>query len=205
MTNIYLIRHSKTLDNINNEYKNQELPLSDLGKKRAYNLSNNLPKIDYLYSSEYERAISTAKYISDKNNIDINITSKLNERKLGDVNSVPKSFWLTQLYEIDAKASFGESRREVMNRMLDVISYVLVNHKDKNVALVSHGAAITFFLMNYCELEYASLENKSRHLVYNNKTIINGTFDFPMVFKLEYNDKTIKNIKLVMNGELYEE
>ena len=41
-----------------------------------------LKNIDVLYSSNYIRAISTAKYIAEKNSIEINIDERLGERKL---------------------------------------------------------------------------------------------------------------------------
>ena len=54
------------------------------GEQLAGILSENveLSKIDVLFSSNYVRAISTAKYIASKNNIEINIDDRLGERKL---------------------------------------------------------------------------------------------------------------------------
>lgn len=90
-TVIYLIRHSKQLK-INSTYlsceneqiKNEKIILSIEGEKKAQELSEKeeLKNIDILYSSNYVRAIATAKYIADKNNISINIDERLGERKL---------------------------------------------------------------------------------------------------------------------------
>ena len=197
MTTIYLIRHSEPLKSA--IYINEEIPLSLNGEELAKELSKNdeLKNIDLIYSSEYVRAISTANYISLENNLVLNITNKLNERRLGDINSVSKSFWLTQLYDEDAKAIGGESRKEVCYRMLELVNSILDNYKDKRIVLVSHGAAITFLLMNWCRLESASLETKSRHLTFNDKDVINGVMKYPMIFKLEFDGNDLVDISTI--------
>ena len=90
-TNIYLIRHSEQLKikgNIlsadSDQVQNEKIVLSVNGEEKARLLSENkeLAKIDMLFSSNYARAISTAKYIASKTNIEINIDERLGERKL---------------------------------------------------------------------------------------------------------------------------
>lgn len=199
MTTIYLIRHSIPSKD-KEKYSNEELPLSLLGEEKARLLSNidELKDIDVLYSSSYKRALDTAKYISNKNNIDINITDRLNERKLGDSKKYPKSFWLTQLEDEDAKAPDGESRKEVSKRLLSLIDEILVKYKNKRIVLVTHASAITFLLMNFCTLVSANLETKSRHLIYKDKDVINDTIRCPEVFKLLFDeDNNLIDIKLI--------
>lgn len=199
MTTIYLIRHSIPSKD-KEKYSNEELPLSLLGEEKARLLSNidELKDIDVLYSSSYKRALDTAKYISNKNNIDINITDRLNERKLGDSKKYPKSFWLTQLEDEDAKAPDGESRKEVSKRLLSLIDEILVKYKNKRIVLVTHAIAITFLLMNFCTLVSANLETKSRHLIYKDKDVINDTIRCPEVFKLLFDeDNNLIDIKLI--------
>ena len=189
MTTIYLIRHSESLKS-NNKDINEEIPLSDRGEELAKNLSDlsEFKNIDLIYSSEYKRAISTAKYIAFNNDLPINITSKLNERKLGDINSVSKTFWLTQLEDENAKTNGGESRKEVCERMLLLIEELLKDNKNKKIVLVTHATAITFLLMYWCKLVSADLETKARHLTFNNKDVINDSFRSPEVFKLEFDE-----------------
>ena len=90
-TYIYLIRHSEQLKLKNQIYvsedsqiNNEKIILSIEGEKKAERISEltELKNIDYLYSSNYVRAISTAKYIAYQNNIDIIIDENLGERKL---------------------------------------------------------------------------------------------------------------------------
>lgn len=90
LTCIYLIRHSEQLKTKNiqsikeSQKANEEIGLSKEGEKKAKEISElpDLNDIDILWSSNYLRAISTAKYIADKNNIEINIDKDLGERKL---------------------------------------------------------------------------------------------------------------------------
>lgn len=89
ITCIYLIRHSEQLRIPNDiqedsQIKNEKVILSINGEKKAEKMSklNELKDIDVLWSSNYVRAISTAKYIAEKNDIEINIDKDLGERKL---------------------------------------------------------------------------------------------------------------------------
>ncbi len=199
MKTIYLIRHSNQYKNIycqndslDEHTQNILIPLSCQGEKNAKKIadkyfSNN---INYLCSSEYSRAINTAKYISNNNNIPINIFSEFNERNLGEPENITEQFWLQQLKNEKIKTKNGESQQEVRNRMLKGIKIVLNSIIDNESAvIISHATAITFLLMNWCELIDASLEDKTRHLKYKNKTIINDSFKTPEIFKLIFTSK----------------
>ena len=98
-TIIYLIRHSEQM-RITGTYaasedaqlKNEKIILSIEGERKAKELSEKeeLNNIDVLYSSNYVRAIATAKYIADKNNISINVDERLGERKLRRFSSTKR-------------------------------------------------------------------------------------------------------------------
>lgn len=90
-TTIYLIRHSKQLKdygtiltNESHQEQNEKIILSVEGEAEAKNLSENkeLEEISEIWSSSYVRAISTAKYIAERNSLKINIDISLNERRL---------------------------------------------------------------------------------------------------------------------------
>ena len=88
-TIIYLIRHSEQLrleaqavckeTSKISQKKNEQNPLSNNGEILAQELSDvaELKNIDVRYSSNYVRAISTAKYIAEKNDIKTNIDERL--------------------------------------------------------------------------------------------------------------------------------
>ena len=167
-TIVYLIKHAEELDekgikNINesSQLMNEKFILSVKGEEQAKELSENpeLQNIDILWSSSYSRAKGTAKYIAYKNNLDINIDSRLNERKLGSIEDLAKwmedkKYGVVQSYLLDRKykGRDGESCEEATKRISEFLNFILEEYKGKRMALVSHGALISFLLTNWCNL-----------------------------------------------------
>ena len=205
-TLIYLIRHAQPitieLKNVNNnddcQIQNEKQVLSLKGEKQALELSKKdiFKNIDSVYSSKYVRAIETAKYIASENNIPILIDERLGERKVG-VKEKSKEFWLEQMYNENIKAIGGENQKEVRKRMIESIEDILKNEKGKKVAVVTHATAMTFLLMNWCKLENAILDGKKRKLSFNNKIVIDDSFNTPEVFELVFDDDVIYSIKRI--------
>ncbi len=205
-TLIYLIRHAQPitieLKNVNNnddcQIQNEKQVLSLKGEKQALELSKKdiFKNIDSVYSSKYVRAIETAKYIASENNIPILIDERLGERKVG-VEEKSKEFWLEQMYNENIKAIGGENQKEVRKRMIESIEDILKNEKGKKVAVVTHATAMTFLLMNWCKLENAILDGKKRKLSFNNKIVIDDSFNTPEVFELVFDDDVIYSIKRI--------
>ncbi len=206
MTTIYLIRHSKPLE-VNNDYTNDNLQLQN-EKKILSQEGENIAKekfnsalfsnIDCIYSSNYVRAISTAKYIAEKNNLKINIVDNLGERKFGisSWNELPKDFERKQFLDENYKIGNGESQKEVRDRIYFEIIKILNKNKDKTIAIVSHATAISYLFKLL-----GNIEIKNDNLIYKfqNKTIFEGNFNYCETFKLTFNAKNelleIENIK----------
>lgn len=200
-TNIFLIRHSEQLkinsllnSSENSQIANEKIILSVKGEKKAEKLSNisELFNLDAVWCSNYVRALATAKYIAERNNLEIQISTALNERKLGNLDSLAKlkdkytySFTTEQLLDENLKNEDGENRFEVNNRMTAFINNLLAKYSGSKIAIVSHGAAIKFLLMNWCSLD------QNFDLVYND-TILN--IDSPSVIKLEFNKDALLNL-----------
>ena len=209
MTTIYLIRHSKTLK-VNNEFNNDNLQiqnekysLSIEGEQIAQDKLNkdDLNNIDTIYSSNYVRAIQTAKYIAEKNNLEINIDSDLGERKFGinNWNELPENFERNQLLDENYKIGNGESRKEVTNRMYNSILRILNDNKNKRIAIISHGTAITFLLNKWCNIEY--INDKLRYSFEKN-LLLEGYIDNCDCFKLEFDDNNnLVNIENKFNNK----
>lgn len=106
-TTVYISRHSEPMkieDNLSNDsmqLKNEKQILSCEGERRAKILSNidELQNINIVISSNYVRAMSTAKYIADKNNKDLIIMDDFAERKFGidSWDELPNNFGEKQL------------------------------------------------------------------------------------------------------------
>ena len=108
MTEIYFLRHSEILkaNNIENndslQLKNEKMILSINGEKLAYEKSQEaeMQNFDVVFSSNYVRTVSTAKYFTkDK----INIIESFSERKFGieSWDELPEGFGNKQYADFD--------------------------------------------------------------------------------------------------------
>lgn len=206
-TEIILVRHAEPLKiklkfvSSDLQTNNELIPLSAAGEKMAEELSCKkiFNDVSVVISSNYSRAIDTAKYIAEKNNCDFIIDGDLGERKMG-TEIKTNDFWLTQLFEPDTKTIDGESQNDVRKRMLAVLEKTLKEFRGKRIVLVSHATAITFLLMNWCKLEEADLKNKRRKLSFDNKEVINDSFGTPEAFRLLFEDDKVVLIERVKCG-----
>ena len=207
MTTIYLIRHSKPLK-VNNTFNNDSLQiqnekssLSIEGEQIAQEKlnKNEFDNIDILFSSNYVRAIQTAKYLSTKDDLEINVISNLGERKFGinSWNELPESFERKQFLDENYKIGNGESQKEVSNRMYSTIMKILRENKNKKIAIVSHATAISYLLKKWCDIQV--VDDKLKYS-FNNNILLNGYFNYCETFKLEFDDNyeliSIQNINL---------
>lgn len=208
-TIIYLCRHSEPIGMYNNknetmQLRNEKMSLSVLGEEKARKLSllPELNNIDNVIASNYVRAIATAKYIAFNNKKDIEVIPEFGERKFGNINSwsdLPKGFSDKQIKDWDYKLEGGESFNEVCKRMYFSLQSVLKKHEGKKIFIVSHGTAISVLFSKIAHVEFYDEENYNRGIYFNGKLIFDGKYDAPELFKLEYEDEKlvdVKNIKI---------
>ena len=206
-TIVYLIRHSEKFDpnNIdlyntkdNKQLKTEKKMLSIEGEKRAEILSKQkaFENVSAVYCSNYVRAMQTAKYFIETENLKLNIDERFNERKVGEYNKEEyPNFFCDQYWNKEFKSKNGESQIEVNKRMLDGFWDVVNKNKGKNIAIISHGTAITFLLMNWCKLLDVQA-NFLRKIEFDGKIIINRIYNAPEVFKITLNEQnSIVNIE----------
>lgn len=205
MTTIYLIRHSKPMK-VNNTFnsdslqiQNEKSSLSIEGEQIAQNKlsKKEFDNINILYSSNYVRTIQTAKYLSIKNDIEINVISDLGERRFGidSWNELPENFERKQFLDENYKLNNGENQKEVRDRMYSVIMKILNEYPNKRIAIVSHGTAISYLLKKWCEIDI--FDNKLRYS-FKNKMIFEGYFNYCETFKLEFdNENKLINIESI--------
>ena len=208
-TIIYLCRHSEPIDMYDNknetmQLRNEKISLSVLGEEKARKLSllPELNNIDNVIASNYVRAIATAKYIAFNNKKDIEVIPEFGERKFGNINSwsdLPKGFSDKQIKDWNYKFEGGESFNEVCERMYFALQSVLKKYKGKKIFIVSHGTAISVLFSKIAHVEFYDEENYNRGIYFNGKLIFDGKYDAPELFKLEYEDEKlvdVKNIKI---------
>ena len=193
-TVIYISRHSQPFRNLIGDYnaneseqiRNEKNPLSVNGEKLAEEMSKRLElkDIDILYSSHYVRAMSTAKYIAENNNIILNIDERLGERKFGvnSMSELPKNFCEDQFRNWDYKLTNGESANDVFKRISEVILEILNNNKNKKIAIISHGTAISIMLSKWCDVKLNE-DTKLIEIYYKDKRVFDGNWKCPELFK----------------------
>ena len=204
MTTVYLVRHSEpfkvhrgieeTKEDILSS--NIKTPLSVDGELLAQTKSKEkeFDKIDVVWSSNYVRAMSTAKYFAHKNNVKVNISDKLGERVHGieSWEELPLDFEVHQFEDENYKIGFGESQKVVRERMYDKLITIINENKGKRILIVGHSTATAYLLSNWCEISYDS------DYKFNNKIFFDGKWDYLETFKLTFDENNnlinIKNI-----------
>jgi len=175
--------------------ENEKSPLSIAGEKLAEekSLQEEFKNLDIVYSSNYVRAMSTAKYFASANNLKVNIDEVFNERIHGVDNwrDLPQEFELKQFNDENFKVGYGESQKEVQTRMFNGLMKVLNENKGKRIAIISHSTAIAFLLKKWCEVFY------DKEYTFNNNVFFNGKWEHLQSFKLEFKDNELINIEVI--------
>ena len=146
-TKMYLIRHGEVENPQGIIYgRFPNFGLSEKGKKEMEKTAEFLvdKKIDELYASPLLRAKQSAAIIRTKLGIKtIHISDKLLEvktayqgRKFSELDNLQSEVFLKPLSPSD------ETIEQLADRMLSFITEVINQHKDRHIAVVSHGDPI---------------------------------------------------------------
>lgn len=112
-----------------------------------------------------------------------------------EVSDKGKNYTIMQLLNPKFKNELGESNIEVRKRMKEAILSIIQNNLGKRIAVISHGAAIKFFLQEFCKYD----ENEDC-LKYNGEFVCPRQLSSPSMIELvldvdDINLFKIKNIK----------
>lgn len=204
-TVIYLIRHGKTdktklVDGSGELTGHKEVDLDDsfIPKIEEFSEKMNFKDIKNVYSSKYVRARKTAEILSGKSNI--NIDDRLGERLGGipNLDITPEEYYKMQFDNPDFCFPEGETVNQIIKRMDEAINDIIEKNRGEESIVVSHGAAITFYLRKWCNIEITNVEKKIRRFEYNGNVIHEGVVNFIQCFKLIFNDNNE-----VINIEVY--
>ena len=158
---------------------------------------DELKNLDIIWSSSYTRAKATAKYIANVNNLPFNLDNDLSERKLGNLKELGEFMKdkstrdpsQEQLLDRTFRTSDGESAEQTRERMNEFFDRILKEYDGKRIAVVSHGGAIKFFLLNWCTV------NENVELVYNKNTILN--IKSPCLLKMTFRKNELINLEQI--------
>lgn len=204
MTTIYLVSNNCFLNNliiykdfINLDEKRKYRPLTVEGEKVALSITNKkiLQNIDAMYSSTFLSSIDTAKYLLEKNNIDLIIDKRFDDRKVGNLPDSSLNLRNLQEHDFSYKLVNGESIDDVKDRMKSAIKEILNNHGDENIVIFTHNIPITALLSIWCEKGF-NYEEKLM-LSYNEEVIIDGLHSNSNIIKLTFNSDKLQVIKRI--------
>jgi broad specificity phosphatase PhoE len=138
VTEIWLVRHADCYQDMTD---GADPPLSPLGRTQAERLAKRVRELRpaAVYSSPYQRALETARAISD----DVRVDDRLIEMEMT----------LGEGGEFD----FRELPANVIERMSGAISDIAQSHPGERVIVVAHGAAMIMYLTHVLRLEPGQL------------------------------------------------
>jgi len=147
-TNIYFVRHARPDFSIKDDMTR---PLTEKGMTDTRKVTRVLSdkNIEAIYSSPFKRAYDTVKDLADENSLEITIVEDFRERKVDDVwvedfNDFSRKQW----EDFNFKLECGECLKEVQERNVTALYYILKRNHGRNIAVGSHGTALST-IINY--------------------------------------------------------
>ncbi|MBB6698413.1 histidine phosphatase family protein [Clostridium algidicarnis] len=152
--NIYIARHGETKWNIEGRMQGfKDSDLTQKGVSDAKSLGESLKDIDFdcIYSSPLGRALDTAKYIRQDDNIKIILDDSLKELNLGlwegmTHEEIKEKYPLQYNNFREHPESFesqgGESFLEIIKRVEDGLNNIIKDENHENILIVTHTCVI---------------------------------------------------------------
>ncbi len=153
MTTIYFIRHAQPDFTVQEDAAR---PLTVKGRADTALVSEYLKDKDILevLSSPFIRAVDTVKDFAEGMGLSVKTVYDFRERKVDslwieDFTAFTKKQWA----DFDYKLTDGESLREVQERNIKALEDVLLKNNGKNIAIGTHGTALST-IINYYDNTY---------------------------------------------------
>ena len=148
---IIFLRHGEAINNTKRLLAGRTpgVSLTEVGIDQAEKIGKFLKpfNISAIYSSPIERAEKTAEIVAKHNSIDYKIDERLIELDMGKFTGMPYDSIFEKHGNVFLKFYDGELEIahngvetfiQVKNRVLSMIDYVIKEHENKNVLLVTH-------------------------------------------------------------------
>ena len=150
-TRIILARHGETDWNLERRWQgHSDRPLNETGLAQAEELAEQLAgePIAAVYSSDLVRAHETARIVAARLGLDVVAVPGLRERQFGSWEG---------LRDVEVEYRFpgthgppdGETREEMLRRVLESLEAIAAAHDGETVLVVSHGGPIRALLHHH--------------------------------------------------------
>lgn len=172
MTHLLLIRHGETEWNAARRIQgHSNSALSPLGRRQAEAIAERLAKtrIDALYSSDLERALTTAAPLAARLGLTVRPLAALREKGYGDweglteaevIAASPDGWHRYHVQrELDYPIPGGETWGQVQTRIVGALRQILAAHPgpDETVVIVGHGASLRPAILDALDAPLATL------------------------------------------------
>ncbi|MBI3622797.1 histidine phosphatase family protein [Candidatus Pacearchaeota archaeon] len=170
---IIFLRHAQATNNVERVLagRSEGIPLTELGLQQAEKIANFLKplKISTIYSSPIERAIHTAKIVSDKLNLQYTTDQRLTEIEMGSFSGMLYEEMFAKHGNIFLKfyqdnpiieQNGVEPFSSVKKRILDMVNHCSQKHDNENILLVTHMDPIKAMISTVLQLKPESLYNE---------------------------------------------
>lgn len=202
MTTIYLVSNNCFMndllvykDYLDLDEKRKIRPLTVNGEKVALTIAKKkiLQNADVIYSSSFFSSINTAKYLAEKNNIDIIIDSRIDDRKIGLLEDKNLNLRNMQEHDFDYKLVNGESLNEVKNRVRDLVKELIKNYENGKVIMFTHNSCILALLSIWATKGF----NYEERLIleYNDEVLFDGLKTDSDIVGIKFDGDVIKELK----------
>jgi broad specificity phosphatase PhoE len=162
---VTVFRHGQSEGNTAGRWQGRtDSPLTDVGRDQAAQASLNAPRVDAIYTSPLQRAVTTAEIIGSTIGVDPVSADGLMEMAFGSwedltydevASNDPDLFARVFIDEVDLpRGGTGETFADTGRRISETISS-LADASDGDFGVVSHGAAIRAYVVDILGLSFA--------------------------------------------------
>lgn len=161
---VYLIRHAKTNLNKGHIHQYPNTPLSEEGRESAVNLAEEIREMnpDFLVSSDYTRALETARIIGMHTGLTaqtsslffeiIRPTTLYGRSHFNIATFIYVVFSVFKRKDADWRYKDAENMSDILNRIQLAIDYLeKLDKKHKSVVVVSHSVFINLLVAHICK------------------------------------------------------
>lgn len=149
MTNVFFVRHAES-NYDNHDDNTRELSTKGMEDRKLVTEFLADKSIDVVMSSPFKRAVDTVRHFAEEYGQEIVMLEDFRERKVDNCWIEDfQGFARKQWEDFDYKLADGETLREVQARNISALKQVLVQYKDKNVVVGSHGTALSTIINYY--------------------------------------------------------
>jgi probable phosphoglycerate mutase len=160
ITRLYLVRHGQSAGNAEGRFGGHgPTPLSDLGRRQAEITAEMLARegVSAIYSSDLDRAVQTAQFLSDIIQVPVKSSKAFRERHVGVLEGLtfdesrehhPKDYYALVNRNVHHVITEGESYRQLLRRATGELWNILRDHQGERVAIFSHTGAICFMTLH---------------------------------------------------------